>query len=403
MEKQVIRTALIEKIKAFREKKLIKVITGVRRSGKSVLLRQFIDCLKQDDVRENQIVYISFEELENEYLKDYKVLHEHIKERLNPNGWTYIFLDEIQEVDEFQKTINSLLTKDKIDIYVTGSNSKLLSSELATLLTGRCIPIHVLPLSFKECASIHSNNLNPEKIFNKYMKQGGFPQTLELSTQKDVYDYLDSVYSTIIRKDILTREKSVDIGVLESITKFLAHNIGSLVSSTNIANALTSNKRKTSYNTVEKYIGLLKDCYIIYEVGRYDIKGKEYLKQNAKYYVVDTGLRNMLLANKETDLGHLLENIVYFELLRREYKVSIGQYGTKEIDFVATKDKKTEYYQVCASVTDKDTLARELEPLNNIKDHYPKYLITLDEYTAGNVYNGIQVINAIDFLLARFM
>ncbi len=402
MGKYVVRENYLNKIKEFREKNLIKVVTGVRRSGKSVLLEQFQDELKRDGVTEEQIIYLNFEKIENDELLDYKKLHTYITERLNKNDWTYIFLDEIQMVENFQKTVDSLYTKQNVDIYITGSNAYLLSNELATLLSGRYIPIHVMPLSFAEYIQGKVNdNINYKRELDNYMRFGSFPQTLELASQKTIYDYLDSVYNTVVVKDILARGKTIHEGVLKSIIKFLFHNIGNEVSSVNMANTLKSNKREVSYNTVEKYLGYLKDCFIIYEVARYDVKGKQHLKSNAKYYTVDSGLRNMLLSNKESDVGHILENIVYLELLRRGYKVSVGKVDTKEIDFVCENEKGTIYMQVTASLLDKNTLDREIASLNSIKDHYPKYIITLDDYTAGNIYNGIRVIHAIDFLLGN--
>ena len=397
MEDFVLRTGYINKLKNFREKNLIKVITGIRRCGKSVLMEQFQDYLKSDGVKDEQIISLNFEQLENEDMADYKKLHAHITAQLYKGGWTYIFLDEIQIVADFQKAINSLRTKDKVDIYITGSNSSLLSGELATLLTGRCITIHMLPLSFKEYTEAYKSK-DVKMLFNNYLKLGSFPQTLQFSIPKSVYDYLDDVYGAIIRKDILARGKSIQEGILTAIAKFIFHNVGSEVSLLNITNTLKSNKREVSYNTVERYVGLLKDSFIIYEVNRYDIKGKQHLKQNAKYYAVDSGMRNMILANKEIDIGHVLENIVYLELLRREYKISVGKFDNREVDFVAENERGIEYYQVAASVLDPKTRTRELEPLNNIKDHFPKYLITLDDYTANTTYNGIRVVNAIDFL-----
>jgi len=426
MENYVIRTNYIEKLKGFREKNLIKVITGIRRCGKSVLMKQFQDFLKSDGIKPEQIISLNFEKLENEELSGYKELHDYIGSHLYKNGWTYVFLDEIQMVADFQKAINSLRTRERIDIYMTGSNASLLSSELATLLTGRCITIHVLPLSFEEYLEARvmipgsivnvdeKNNMRlvQRANFDNYMKLGAFPQTLQLTTQKNIYDYLDDVLSAIIRKDILARGKTIQEGILTKITKYLFHNIGNEASFLNIANSLSpslKNNKEISYNTVERYVGLLKESYLVYEVNRYDIKGKQHLKQNAKYYAVDVGMRNMLLANKEPDVGHVLENLVYLELLRRECKVSVGKIDvrkdnkvvSKEVDFVAENEKGIEYYQISASIIDTATRERELEPLNNIKDHFPKYIITLDDYTAGNTYNGIKVVHAIDFLLGN--
>jgi len=398
MEDFVLRTGYINKLKNFREKNLIKVITGIRRCGKSVLMGQFQDYLKSEGIKDEQIISLNFEQLENEDMTDYKKLHSYITAQLYKGGWTYVFLDEIQIVANFQKAINSLRTKDKVDIYITGSNSSLLSGELATLLTGRCITIHMLPLSFKEY-NVAYQSKDVKMLFNNYLKLGSFPQTLQFGGTKSVYDYLDDVYGAIIRKDILARGKSIQEGILTAIVKFIFHNVGSEVSLLNITNTLKSNKREVSYNTVERYVGLLKDSFMVYEVNRYDIKGKQHLKQNAKYYAVDSGMRNMLLANREIDIGHILENMVYLELLRREYKISVGKVDNREVDFVAENERGIEYYQVAASVLDPKTLTRELESMNNIKDHFPKYLITLDDYSADTTYNGIRVVNAIDFLL----
>ena len=395
----VLRTNHINKLKDFRELDLIKVITGIRRSGKSVLMEQFQDFLKNDGVKDEQIISLNFEQLENEELTDYKKLHDYLTAKLYKNGWTYIFLDEIQIVKDFKKTINSLRTKEKVDIYVTGSNASLLSSELATLLTGRCKTIHVLPLSFREYFSAFGGD--QYKLFQKYLRLGSFPRTLQLNSEKNVFDYLDDVFSAIIRKDILARGKNIQESTLMKITKFLFHNVGSEISLLNVANALKINDKEMSYNTTQRYVELLKETFIIYEVNRYDVKGKQHLKQNAKYYIADSGLRSMLLSNREPDLGHVLENVIYLELLRRGYKVSIGKVDNKEVDFVAENEKGTEYYQVSASILDSKTRERELEPFNNIRDHFPKFLITLDDYTAGATYNGVRVVNAVEFLLGE--
>ncbi|MCL2480455.1 MAG: ATP-binding protein [Spirochaetaceae bacterium] len=403
MEKYIVRTKYLESLKELQKKNLVKVITGIRRSGKSVLMEQFQEYLKSIGVKQKQIISLNFEKLENEELLDYKKLHDYVAAKLSKNGWTYVFLDEIQMVDNFQKAVGSLHTKKNVDLYITGSNSYLLSGELATLLTGRYMQIRMQPFSFEEFTKTSSvlkkGKTVREEFVLDYLRLGGFPQVVDFTTEKAVHDYLDDVLSAIIRKDILSRERSVNVGVLESITKFLFHNIGSEVSSVNIANTLKSNKREASYNTVEKYLNYLKDSFVIYEVGRYDIKGKQHLKQNAKYYAVDIGLRNMLLANKETDIGHVLENVIYLELLRRGYKISVGKVESKEVDFVAENENGKEYYQVVASLLDKKTLERELAPLNRIKDHFPKFIITLDDYAAGATYNGIRIIHAIDFLL----
>ena len=405
MEKYLVRTKYLETLKGLKEMNLIKVMTGVRRCGKSVLMQQFQDFLRSEGVKDEQIIAINLEDVKNYDLLDFKALHNYIEQRLYKNGWTYVFLDEVQMVPEFQRTINSLRIKDKVDLYVTGSNSSLLSGELATLLTGRYMSYHMLPLSFQEYLEIVSkipkkdwnkHSLRPH--FDEYIIKGSFPQTANMKSEKHITVYLDDVYSSILRKDILGREKTVNGPVLESIAKFVFHSVGSEISPTNIANSLKSNKREASYNTVEKYLQYLKDCYLIYEIGRYDVKGKQHLKKNSKYYVVDIGLRNMLLANQQSDLGHVLENIVYLELLRRGHKISVGKIDDKEIDFVCQTDDGVEYYQVTATMLDASTRERELDPLRRVKDNHPKFVITLDDYSQGN-YDGIRVINAIDFLL----
>ncbi|MCL2521574.1 MAG: ATP-binding protein [Erysipelotrichales bacterium] len=419
MENYVLRTTYLNKLKDFKEKKLIKVITGVRRCGKSVLMEQFQQELKKNGVKETQIISLNLEKLENEELLDYKKLHEYINNKLSVNNWTYVFLDEIQMVENFQRAVDSLQTKLKIDIYITGSNSHLLSGELATLLTGRYIQIHLLPLSFNEYVTAKkaiierkegdSYSQAYKQEFLDYLRFGAFPQLLELNSQNMRNNYLDSIYNTVVIKDILSRGK-VQIGLLTSIAKYVFHNIGNEISSVNIANTLKANKRTVSYNTVERYLKCLKDSFIIYEALRYDIKGKQHFKSNSKYYVVDVGLRNMMLANKEIDIGHLLENVVYLELLRRDYKVNVGKVDlrkdnkliTKEVDFVAENERGIEYYQVAASILDAKTRERELESLNMINDHFPKYLITLDDYSINTTYNGIRVINAIDFFLGNY-
>lgn len=396
----ILRTQYLNKLRMFKEKQLIKVITGIRRSGKSTLLEQFQEELINEGVSEKQIVYINFEDLKNEHLMNYKAMYNFISERLCDEKYTYIFLDEVQRVPDFQKAVDSLYIQKNIDLYITGSNSDLLSSELSTLLTGRYVEIKMLPLSFKEYVSAFPASAEKKELFRSYLQNGSMPYVLNLPNEEAVNIYLDGIYHTIISNDIARRHSQTDISVLESILKYLMHNIGSLVSSTNIANTLTSNNRKTSYNTVEKYIGYLTESFLVYEAARYDIKGKQHLKSLAKYYVIDSGIRNMLLSNSASDIGHVLENVIYFELLRRGFKVSIGKIDDREVDFVATNSDTVEYYQVSATVLDENKLRTELGPLERIKDFYPKTLITLDDYNLGN-HNGVKIVNAIDFLLAE--
>lgn len=394
----IVRKEYLDKLRLFKDKQLIKVITGIRRSGKSTLLNQFQDELKRSRVADDQIIRINFEDMDFENLLDYKSMYDYINCRIIAGKNTYVFLDEIQRVPNFQKAVDSIYIKDNVDVYITGSNSDLLSSELATLLTGRYIEIKMLPLSFKEYASNFGNSYDKMDLFNRYLTNGSMPYVLELPTTEAVNIYLDGIYHTILANDIARRHPNTDISVLESILKYLMHNVGSLVSSTNIANTLTSNNRKTAYNTVEKYIGYLEEAFIVYEAQRYDVKGKQHLKSLAKYYAVDNGIRNMLLSNSATNIGYVLENIVYLELLRRGYKVTVGKVDNREVDFVATNSDGVEYFQVSATVLDEDKRRAELEPLERIKDFYPKTLLTLDELNLGNS-NGIKIVNVIDFLL----
>ncbi len=392
------REQYLKTLRLFKNKSLIKVITGIRRSGKSTLMEQFIEELKSEGIKQNQIIHINFEDIQFEHLLNYKAMYNYILERLNENSFNYIFLDEVQKVKDFQKAVDSLYIKKNVDVYVTGSNSDLLSSELSSLLTGRYIEIKMLPLSFKEFCLGANEKEDKKALFNDYLKYGAFPYVMELPTNDAKDIYLEGLYNTILNVDIARRYNNVDIGVMESILKFLYHNVGSLVSSTNIANTLSTNGRKTSYNTVEKYIEYLKQSFLIYEANRYDVKGKQHLKSLSKYYAVDLGLRNLLLANNSYNIGHVLENIIYFELLRRGYKVHVGKLENKEVDFVAIKGDEIEYFQVSASVLNEETFNREISSLNAIKDSYPKTLITLDDYYLGNA-NGIKIKNAIDFLL----
>lgn len=392
------RKEYLDKLIAWKDKQIIKVVTGVRRCGKSTLFQLYIDYLKAQGVSGGQIININLEDAENEALLDYKALHEHIKSRLCEDKINYVFIDEIQQCKYFEKTADSLFIKKNVDLYITGSNAYILSGELATLLSGRYITIDMLPLSFKEyCGFTGAADIKSK--FNEYLTFGSFPYTAGLN--KDFYvvkPYIEGIYNTILIKDVAKREKISDITLLENIIKFLCSNIGCICSVKKIADTLNSFGRKISVNTVENYIRALTDSYIFYKADRYDIKGKQHLKTQSKYYIVDTGIKYMLLSNIENDTGHILENIVYLELLRRNYKVNIGKLAEKEIDFVALGYNSVIYYQVAASALDPKTLERELEPLKKIPDHFPKYLLTLDDLPETN-YNGIKRINVIDFLL----
>lgn len=403
------RTEYLEKIKAWREEQVIKVVTGIRRCGKSTLLQQYRDYLLSTGVSPEQIIFINFEELEYEELQDYHKLYGYITERLVPDKSTYIFLDEIQKVDSFEKVVDSLYVKDKTDIYITGSNAYMLSGELATLLSGRYVEISMLPLSFAEYSELRSGT--PDEVFAEYMRTGGFPYIAQMDSSKEKAEmYLEGIYNTIIVKDIEERQKRretdpnkrkiTDLALLKNIAKFLSGSVGSPISVKSISDYITSSGRKVSANTISDYVAALVEAFIFYPVERYDIVGKQTLKMNQKLYIVDLGIRNHLLPRRNYDLGFSLENIIYLELLRRGYKVNIGKLGSTEVDFIAEKDSRLHYYQVTASLTDESTFNREITPLKNLSDNYPKTILTLDRFTLGD-YEGIEVVNAVDWLLDK--
>ena len=389
------REKYLEKLKKLKDKQLIKVVSGVRRCGKSTLLLQFRQYLKECGVADEQIIAINFEDVANEHLLNYKELYNYVLGLLTPEKMTYVFLDEVQNVADFQKAVDSLFIKDNVDVYITGSNAYMLSGELATLLSGRYIEIKMLPLSFKEYFELVGGN--KRDAWNAYFKNGGFPYTAQIDDNEIQKDYLSGIYNTVLLKDIVARKRIQDVSLLESVVKFLFDNVGNIVSSKKIADSLTSYGRKTTSATVENYIKSLMESFILYKAGRYDIKGKQHLKSLEKYYLVDIGFRRLLLGNKNADIGHLLENIVYLELIRRGYSVSIGKIGELEIDFIAENDEDRIYYQVSASVLDPATFAREIAPLKKAADNYPKFIISMDELSMNE--DGIKQINIIDFLL----
>jgi uncharacterized protein len=404
------RDEYLNQLKKWKDEQVIKVITGIRRCGKSTLLEMYRDYLKSEGVSDDRIISINFEELEYEELSDYKTLYNYIKERLHKTETTYIFLDEIQQVENFQKAVDSLYVKKNTDIYITGSNAYLLSGELATLLSGRYVEINMLPLSFAEFCQIKKSG-DKNELFAEYMKNGGLPYITNLGDDSEKIDtYLEGIYNTIIVKDIEERQKRresdpdkrkiTDIALLKNISRFLAGSIGSPISVKSIADYVTSSGRKVSQNTVDDYVEALVEPYIFYPVERYDVLGKQLLKKNRKMYIVDLGLRRHLLARQRYDLGFSLENIIYFELLRRGYSVNIGKVGAAEIDFVARKNDNVSYYQVTASMIEESTFEREMSPLKGITDNYPKTVITLDRFTLGN-YEGIEVVNAVYWLLDK--
>ena len=395
------RIEYLDNLKALKDKQVIKVIAGVRRCGKSTLFELYIDYLRKTGTEDSQIISINLEELENADLLDYKALYDYIKNKLVPDKMNYIFIDEVQKCVGFEKAVDSLFIKKNCDVYVTGSNAYLLSGELATLLSGRYIRIDMLPFSFKEYyEATKESGKSKQELFDDYLRYGSFPYVAYLENdEKIISQYIEGVYNTILIKDVATREKINDITVLENILKTVASSIGSPISTKKISDTIVSSGRKISPNTVESYLRALADSYILYNAARYDIKGRQFLKTLGKYYFVDTGIRNHIISQSAKDLGHLLENVVYLELLRRKNRVNIGKLAEKEVDFVATNMNEVEYYQVCASVLDEKTLERELAPLKEIKDNYPKILLTLDDIGNGANYEGIRQINVIDWLL----
>lgn len=385
---------------SWKDKEIIKVISGIRRCGKSTLFELYKEYLLSIGIQENQIITINFEDADYEYLCDYKSLYEYIKSKMLPDKMNYIFLDEIQHVKNFQKAIDSLFIKKNADVYITGSNAYFMSSELATLLTGRYVELKMLPLSFKEYYNaINTSNLTKEEVYSKYITDSSFPYTVGLKNRVQVRQYLDGIFNTVVLNDIVARNKIADPSMLKSVISFMFDNIGSPVSAKKIADTMTSMNRKISNHTVENYLSAIIDSLLMYKVGRYDIKGKQYLQMLDKYYLVDIGLRFYLLGTNNVDRGHILENIVYLELLRRGYEIYVGKVGDAEVDFI-TKDinGNIEYYQVSYSVKDDKTLARELKPLESIQDHNSKFLLTMDNEPQTS-HNGIKQINVLDWLL----
>ena len=403
----VIRKAYLEQLKSWKDEMVVKVVTGIRRCGKSTLLMQYQDYLRENGVAENQIISINFEELEYEHLLDYRALYGYIKERLCADKMTYIFLDEIQKVPDFQKVVDSLYVKNNTDVYITGSNAYMLSGDLATLLTGRYVEISMLPLSFTEYLDITGGN--PETAFADYMRNGALPYIAVMDkTQEKVDTYLEGIYNTVIVKDIEERQsrkesdpgkrKVNDIALLKSIARFLASSIGSPISIKSVTDYLISSGRRVSSNTVSDYMEALAESYVFYPAERFDVVGKQLLKSNKKWYMVDLGLRNHILPRRNYDLGFSIENIVFFELLHRGYQVNIGKYENAEIDFVAQKQGVLTYFQVTADMTAQPTFDREMSSFYRMKDNYEKIVLTLDRFTLGN-YEGIKVINVLDWLM----
>ena len=397
----VIRENYLNTLIDAKDTEFIKVITGVRRSGKSTLLLMYKEYLINNNIAENRIIHINFESAMYDYIRDYKDLYEEIKNKLSKEK-TYILLDEVQNVSQWEKAINSLNVDFNVDIYITGSNAYMLSSELATLLSGRYIEIKMYPLSFKEYLKFNNyDTTNIEEKFYEYLKYGGLPAITQIKDKNNlVMAYLNDIYNAIVKKDIIERNSIKDIALLENIVKYVSSNIGSSISANKISDYLNSNKivEKSNHLTVDNYLKMLENAFIVYKAERSDIRSKALLKTLGKYYIADTGLRNIILGFRNINEGHLLENVVYLELLRRGYKVNIGKTLEYEVDFIAENPNEIKYYQVTQSLKENSVLERELRSLESVQDNYEKIILTMDR-TINKDYNGIKVINIMDFLL----
>ena len=390
------RVKYLDRLKKWKDKDLIKVVTGIRRCGKSTLFELYIDYLKSLGIEDNHIISINFEDPDNQF-DNYKDLYRYVKELIKDKKQYYVFLDEIQNVPEFQKAVDGLYIIKNVDVYITGSNAYLLSGELATLLSGRYTEIKMYPLSFKEYVDYYKKEAD-EKVYLNYINRSSFPYTLKLEEESEIDDYLDALYNTIILKDVAQRRKIADISMLKTVSKFMFDNIGNSLSVKKIADTLTSDGRSISVHTVENYLDALVESFIFNKVSRFDVKGKQYLQSGEKYYATDVTMRYAILGRRNIDVGHILENIVYLELIRRGYKVYIGKTGEKEIDFVAENKEGFTYFQVAYTTREESTLKRELKPLQDIKDHYPKYILTMDVDPIVD-FDGIKKINVLDWLL----
>lgn len=399
------RPLYLERLLAWKDKfDTIKVITGIRRCGKSKILECFADKLKADGVNPKNIIQINFEDMKYENM-DAPALNQILEKQIADNSGqnTYIFLDEIQKVEAWEKVVASLRLKPNVDIYLTGSNAYMLSSELATFLSGRYVEIKMYPLSFKEFLTFYTfpADFSIERKFSQYMKFGGMPPLADTNfEEQSVSETLDGIYNTVLVKDVLTHLSGKDVKTVQKIIRFLADNIANKSSTNSITNTLYNEKSIASKNNalVEEYLTALEKSFIFYSAQRYDIKGKEFLRSLEKYYMVDTGLRYFILG-KVSDTGRILENIVYFELLRKGYKVYIGKIEDKEVDFIALKGEDKIYYQVSELITNEDTRKRELEALRDIGDSYPKVILTTDILQTGTTEDGIKIISLTDWLL----
>lgn len=394
------RPTYLARLDRWRDRDLIKVVTGVRRCGKSTLLRMYARSLAESGVPEGRIIAINLEQLENERLADYRALHDEILAKADPAGMNYVFIDEVQNVPGFQKALDSLYTRPNIDLYVTGSNAMLLGGTLATLLSGRYVEIHLTPLSFSEYASA-AEEATPQRLYGRFVRDGGFPASLPFADDAvAMQDYLGGILNTVLFKDVAQRLNIANTLALDALTSFMFDNIGNLASAKRISGSMVAHGLRISPNTVAEYLSGLANSYIFYPVKRYDVRGKRLLKLQEKYYAVDMGMRRMVLSGQVRDTGRILENVVYLELLRRSSSVHIGRVGDLEIDFVANGPDGPAYYQVAETVSDTRTLERELAPLASVRDNHRKVLLTLDDADPRS-HNGIEQVNALDWLLGR--
>jgi predicted AAA+ superfamily ATPase len=396
------RSFYIDKIKPFIRKPVIKVITGMRRVGKSFFLRQIIKMLEDEGVKESNILYIDKELMDFDFIRDYHDLDTYIgKKFAGVPGEKYLFVDEVQEISEWERAINSILKKGDADIYVTGSNSRLLSSELATLISGRYVEFPIYALSFNEYLIFRGEKQKERDVeFRDYIRFGGLPGLHHFDLTEDlVYQYIRSVYDTILLKDIIRRQDIRNIHLLENINNYVFDNVGNIFSAKKVSDFLKSQKMNVGTMTVQNYISHLLATFAAYKVQRFDIKGKRILEIHEKYFVGDIGMRHAVLSYREADIAGLLENLVYLELMRRNYKVYIGKLDEKEIDFVAVKENRRLYIQVCYFLASTETMEREFSPLRQVKDNYPKYVLSMDTIL-GSDYEGIKRMNIIDFLLS---
>lgn len=398
----ITRKRYLERISYFYHKPVIKIITGMRRVGKSYFLKQIISNLtKEQNIDNSLILFIDKENLEFDEIQNYKDLYSYVEKYYRGvNGKKYLLIDEVQEIKDWEKAIISFNKSEDYDIYLTGSNAHLLSSELATLISGRYVEINILPLVFSEYLLFVKQDFNKQKMFNNFLRYGGLPGIFHLQQNDEViFQYLEAIYNTILLKDIVKRYQVRNVGLLEKIGNFIFDNIGNLVTAHNIAKYLKSQNYKSYSDTVSTYLNYFNDTFLFYKTPRFDLKGKKLLELNDKYYVNDLGLKHALLGYKSNDIAQNLENIVYLELLYRGYRVKIGVNGVNEIDFIAEKQGKLLYIQVCYLLAGEKTAEREFKPLLRIKDNYPKYVLSLDDKLWGDDYKGIKRLNIIDFLL----